>query len=94
LDNLIASLEDKDSSLIVVAMPVRDNPYEVEPGLRDLLASRETPLLDYRNLDRINGSSFLDDMHLSSEGASILSANLAKDLSAILASSAEDLSSR
>ena len=37
LGSIVDSLRDNESELIVVAMPVRDNPYEVELGLREFL---------------------------------------------------------
>ena len=91
LDSLINSLRIHDSTLIVVAMPVRDNPYEVEHGLRKVLEDHNVPLLDYRNLGQINYGSFLDDMHLNPEGATVLSTRLAEDLAAILTVTADPL---
>ncbi len=86
LERLVNSLELYNSRLVVVAMPVRDQPYDIESELRQFLASRDIPLLDYRDLDRISYDSYLDDMHLNPGGATILSTRLAKDLSNILAS--------
>ena len=86
LEQLINSLEAFDSRLVVVAMPVRDQPYEIESNLRTLLDSRGIPLFDYRHLERISYNSYLDDMHLNSDGATVLSTRLAKDLSTALAS--------
>ena len=85
LSSLIDALKDNNSRLIVVAIPVRDDPYEIEQGLLTVLKNREIPLLDYTNLHQIDSSSFLDDMHLKPNGAAVLSARLSKDLSVILA---------
>ena len=90
LDSLIDSLEATNSRLVVVAMPVRDNPYTVDRALVQLLESRNVPLLDYTNLEQIAYGSFLDDMHLSPQGSAVLSTRLAKDLSTIF-STPDDL---
>jgi len=92
LSSLIDSLQTHDSRLIVVAMPVRDNPYEVDHRLREFLDDLEIPLFDYTNLGPINDGSFLDDMHLNPEGARILSTRLAKDLAVTLALQSDPLS--
>lgn len=94
LNSLIDNLANTNSKLIVVAMPVRDNPYNVEEGLLTALAKREVPLLDYTNLDQIDSNSFLDDMHLNSKGGAVLSTHLAKDLAVVLAPPSDQLSVR
>ena len=85
LDSLISSLESHGSSLVVVAMPVRDNTYIVDQALKELLGRRGIPLFDYTNMKGLDDSSFLDDMHLNTEGAAALSTRLAEDLSTVLA---------
>ena len=63
-------------------------------GYESFSESNDVPLLDYRHLDQIDSSSFLDDMHLNPDGAIVLSTNLAKDLSVILTASSGDLRPR
>ncbi len=94
LTSLINSLKEKNSKLVVVALPVRDNPYEVDGALVQLLESHDIPLFDYTNLEQIEYGSFLDDMHLSPQGSVILSTRLAKDLAAILSSPDDQLRHR
>lgn len=89
LDSMVRSLQRNGSSVIVVAMPVLGNPYEIRSGLVGALSELNVPLLDYRNVVPISQDMFLDEMHLNSKGASILSKRLGKDLSPQIGSSGE-----
>lgn len=80
LGSLIDDLDSRSSRLIVMAMPVRDRPYENNQKLMEFLKSRNVLYLDYRRLPEINAQSFLDDMHLNEQGATVLTSKLASDL--------------
>ena len=82
LAGLAADLERKGIRLVVVAMPVQA-PYEIDPALGDMAARGELQLLDYRSLQGISRSSFLDSMHLNPDGSEVLSQQLAQDLAAL-----------
>ncbi|MEQ8206765.1 MAG: hypothetical protein RIA65_11355 [Woeseia sp.] len=80
LQELITDLSNKGTQLIIMAMPVRDLPYEIDDSLARLLRDEQVPLLDYRHLDGIVEASFLDDMHLDPDGATVLTTRMANDL--------------
>lgn len=76
---LAAELQDRGTRVVIVAMPVRSE-YEVDPALQDLARENLIVLLDYRSTPGIDGSSFLDNMHLSESGQRVLTNRLAADL--------------
>lgn len=80
LQDLITDLSQNGTQLVVMAMPVRDLPYEIDDSLARLLRDMQVPLLDYRHLSGIAEDSFLDDMHLDPDGATVLTTRLANDL--------------
>lgn len=84
LQDLIADLSKQGTKLIIMAMPVRDLPYEIDAGLARLLREEQVPVLDYRHLNGIDEASFLDDMHLDPNGATVLTTRMAHDLANLI----------
>jgi hypothetical protein len=79
LAGLAEELKDKGVLLVLVAMPVQ-TPYEIDPALKEMATRGELQLFDYRSLQGISRDSFLDSMHLGTDGSEVLSRRLAQDL--------------
>ena len=80
LEQLINMLRQRQSRLVVVAMPLRDYHYEIDGALTRTLKLHNVQLLDYRLIDGLSEDMFLDSMHLGEVGATIVSARLANDI--------------
>lgn len=76
---LVATLEQKGTQIIVVAMPVQTD-YEVDPELRELAARGKIGLIDLRDTEGLDASTYLDAMHLNARGQQLLSEQLAVQL--------------
>lgn len=79
LGALARDLKSRGTELVVLAMPVRGH-YELDGGLRALAAAGDLRLIDYRDLPGIEPASFVDEMHLGSDGRAVMTARLAQDL--------------
>jgi hypothetical protein len=82
---LVDRLRSKGTQVIVVAMPVQAA-YEIDPQLRELATTHSLTVIDLRKVEGLNGSHYVDEMHLNRAGQQILSKALAADLRAELAS--------
>lgn len=78
-----AQLAARDIPLVLMALPVQAD-YEIDPELREIIATHGVTLLDYRDIGVSPGAHFLDSMHVNAEGAAIVSAALARDLAHLL----------
>jgi len=78
-------LKSKGTRVIVVAMPVQSS-YEIDPELRELEAGGSLTVIDLRDVEGLDRSHYLDEMHLDPAGQQVLSKALAADLHLELAS--------
>ncbi|MES9970953.1 MAG: hypothetical protein ABW092_13045 [Candidatus Thiodiazotropha sp.] len=83
LSQVIEQLKSYDKDIFLMAMPVRNNHYSLDPELIDTVKNSDITLLDYRNLDFITDDLFTDEMHLTKAGSALLTARLADDLAKI-----------
>lgn len=81
---LVTALEGRGTRIVVVAMPVRDR-YELDAPLLSMLKQTGISLLDYRALPGIDDNSYLDSMHLNTQGSRVLTHRLIQDILPLLA---------
>ncbi len=79
----IEQLKSYGKDIVLMAMPVRNNPYSLDPELLNTVKNKDITLLDYRNLDFITDDLFTDEMHLTKAGSALLTARLVDDLAKI-----------
>jgi hypothetical protein len=79
LNLVIDEIQSMGKDIVLIAFPVRDNPYEIDPGLFATVEQKEISLLDYRNLDLNTDDHYLDEMHLNRDGSTILTQRLVDD---------------
>ncbi len=84
LEALAEQLRLSGVTLVILSMPIPE-PYEIDPGLLELARQGKVVLRDYRVLPGIERASFIDSMHLGSDGRAVLSARLASDLATVTA---------
>ncbi|MCW8934271.1 MAG: hypothetical protein OQK98_06065 [Gammaproteobacteria bacterium] len=77
--NLNQSIKSSNRQLVVMAMPVIDN-YSIDAELLDTFTSLGIPLLDLRNVEKIEKNMFLDSIHLNAEGSRIFTEALVEKL--------------
>jgi hypothetical protein len=78
-ESLADRLAQKDTSVIVVAMPVQQE-YDLDPQLQALARRGKIRLLDLRHVEGIDASSYLDAMHLNNDGRQTLTRRLMHEL--------------
>ncbi len=78
LDSILAKADKAGVRITIVAMPILEE-YQLDPKLILLLESR-VRFLDFRNLDGLEESHFLDPIHLNAEGAKIFSQAISTQL--------------
>jgi hypothetical protein len=81
---IIDQVKSFNKHIVLIAFPVRDNPYHIDPGLLTVVKDNDITLLDYRNLDFITDALFLDEMHLTTKGSALLTQRLVKDFTKII----------
>ncbi|MEW8028327.1 MAG: hypothetical protein AB2792_01210 [Candidatus Thiodiazotropha sp.] len=87
LGQVIEKIESYNKHIVLMAMPVRDNSYQLDPGLLDIVKHKDITLLDYRNPDFITDNLFLDEMHLNNKGSTLLTHKLAVDFAKLRSTS-------
>jgi hypothetical protein len=80
---VIDQIQSMNKDIVLIAFPVRDNPYEIDPGLLTTVEHKGITLLDYRNLDLNTDNHYLDEMHLNTDGSAILTQRLVDDFARI-----------
>lgn len=81
LQRILESLSSNGTQVILVAMPVM-KPYEVDPGLCDLIEGTKHLFLDMRYAVPSNKTLYRDNLHLNEAGARLFSETLATELRA------------
>ena len=69
--------------VLLVAMPQRE-PYELDPQLRPTIERAGMTLIDARAPYGLDGAAFVDEMHVSADGAAVYSRHLARQLASPL----------
>ncbi|MBW9265595.1 MAG: hypothetical protein K1563_18210 [Candidatus Thiodiazotropha sp. (ex. Lucinisca nassula)] len=83
LSQVIEKMESYNKHVVLMAMPIRENTYELDPELLNLVKSEGISLLDYRSLDFITDNLFLDEMHLNENGSALLTQKLVVDFAKV-----------
>ncbi|MBT3029907.1 MAG: hypothetical protein N0E58_10215 [Candidatus Thiodiazotropha endolucinida] len=83
LSQVIEKMESYNKHVVLMAMPVRDNTYELDPELINLVKSEGVTLLDYRSPVFITDNLFLDEMHLNENGSALLTQQLVVDFAKV-----------
>ncbi|BDD87621.1 hypothetical protein [Desulfofustis limnaeus] len=83
LTDLLASMHDAGTRVVLIAMPVQ-TPYQIDEGLLRETERFGVVLLDYRNLFNADEAVFADPIHLNSKGSKRFSTVLAGDLKPFL----------
>jgi hypothetical protein len=83
LNLVIDQLQSLDKDIVLIALPVRNTLYEIDPELLTTVENKEITLLDYRNLDLKTDEHYLDEMHLNRDGSAILTQRLVDDFARI-----------
>lgn len=79
LERLIAMAQQHGVRLIVIAMP-QPNVYPLDSQVQSTLDAAGMAFVDCRRVEGISAASFVDEMHMSSNGAAIYSHFLARQL--------------
>lgn len=81
LQRLLVIARNNGVRLVIVAMP-QANDYSLDPQVPQIIQSEGGIFIDCRQVEGLNRSSFVDEMHLNSDGATIYSHYLARQLAA------------
>lgn len=76
---LLAAAARMEIPTAVVFMPARE-PYEIPPSVLEAMAEYHATLMDCREVPGMGADDFADDVHLTGQGAKILTLSLATQL--------------
>jgi hypothetical protein len=79
LERLMSLARNHNVRVIFVAMPLREE-YALDPQIQRIVEAQGMSFFDFRAVDGINQVSFVDEMHLTTDGASVYSEFLARQL--------------
>ena len=79
LEDLIRLPESHGVRVIVVAVPV-ESPYPIDPQIMSTLETAGVTFIDSRLVEGLSKESYVDGMHMTSDGAALYSRFLARQL--------------
>lgn len=80
MDRFLELLRQRDVRLIFIAMPVIKD-YSLNEDLVRTIRNSDGVVYDYRHMEGINDSMFLDPIHLNDQGSRVFTKRLAADIS-------------